>query len=153
MKTLKKEQTIMDQYEVQRKIYSALGAIDVFLIMQEDLFDEIKLADPMSFPVDALGNGLTDIKEKMRQINSILPTNTPKSNSIHSAIVELNPIAKILKKYFDVTDLTDLYIDEDWTWELLQNKIVNILEQAHKNLLLLSNQSKGIITEYKYKNN
>ena len=133
----------MNQEEILKNAYLARGAIEIFRIMQEDMFNEIAIATPpMSFPVEALYDGLIDIKEKIIQIKKLLASNVSEVELLQSSIKDLNPIIRDLSCENDVVCNAD-FID----WERLQTKIMLILEQAYQVIGSLCHSIKPGIVE------
>ncbi len=121
----------MNQEEMLKNAYVARGAIEIFRIMQEDMFDQIAIATPpMSFPVDALYHGLDDIKKKIIKLNDSLASNVSEVELLKSSIKDLNLIIRDLSGEDDEGDF--VWNMDFIGWERLQTKITIILEQAYQ---------------------
>lgn len=137
----------MNQEEMLKNAYVARGAIEIFRIMQKDMFDQIAIATPpMSFPVDALYHGLDDIKKKIIKLNDSLASNVSELELLQSSIKDINPIIKDLSCEDDVVYDMD-FID----WERLQTKTMIILEQAYQAIGSLCHSTKPGIVEVEIK--
>ena len=140
----------MNQEEILKNAYLTRGAIDIFRIMQEDIFNEIAIATPpMSFPIEALYHGLIDIKEKIIQLKEILASNVPEVEMLQATIKDINPIIRCLSGEDDegVFVCNMDFID----WERLQTKIMIILEQAYRAIGSLCRSTKPGIVEVEIK--
>ena len=140
----------MNKEETLKNAYLTRGAIEIFRIMQEDMFDEIAIATPpMSFPVTALYGGLNDIQGDIIQLKEVLASNVPELELLQSSINSLDPIIKDLSCEDDEGEFVENmdFID----WERLQTKIMIILEQAYQAIESLCRSTKPGIVEVEIK--
>ena len=140
----------MNQEEILKNAYLTRGAIEIFRIMQEDMFNEIAIAlPPMSFPVDALYGGLIDIQGDIIQLKEVLASDVPEVELLQSSINSLDPIIKVLSCEDDEGFISDdVVCHMDFIdWERLQMKIMIILEQAYRAIESLCRSIKAGIAE------
>jgi len=140
----------MNQEEILKNAYLTLGAIEIFRIIQEDMFDEIAIATPpIGVLVTALYGGLVDIQGDIIQLKETLTSNVPEIGMLQSSIEDLDPIIGCLSYEDDkgfVTD--DVICNMDFIdWERLQMKIMIILEQAYQVIESLCRSTKPGIAE------
>ena len=122
----------MNQEEILKNAYLARGAIDIFRIMQEDIFNEITIAlPPMSFPVEALYHGLIDIKEKIIHLKEMVASNVPEVEMLQTTIKDINPIIRCLSGEDDEGDFVTICLPAHFIEHYLLAKRFTHAHQLH----------------------
>ncbi len=108
-----------------KKIYLALGAIEIFKKMAYHEFNSFQNLPPLIFSVNALEDGLIDIKNRLDALKNCLDSDNPKTALFDSLTKNL---ANILNEINSKNALYNLH-EEPVFWEDLEKKILITLEK------------------------